>query len=154
WSTISNSTSAAVTQVLSVSISTHAYNFGSVNVGATTVSTTAVTVTNGGNITETYSLSVATTGALSVWAVGSSTPTAFDTFALFGAFHPSQPVWTGFGTTDVITGVSAASTATKYSIDGSQTGLNVPVSYTRALWFFLNMPLSVSTTDQEQMNVT
>ena len=53
-----------------------------------------------------------------------------------------------------MTNASVASSGTQFTIDGSQTGVSVPVGLTRQLWLLLNMPLTVSTTDQEQMNVT
>jgi hypothetical protein len=154
WSPISNSTSATVTPVLSIQVSSTAYNFGTVNLAATTVSTNSVVITNQGNVTETYSLAVATTGALSVWNVGISTPTSFNTFVLFGAFNASQPSSTTFTMADIMPSTSTASSGTQFTINGSQTGLSVPANLTRQLWFLLDMPLTVSTTNQEQMNVT
>ena len=62
------------------------YDFGTVNMGITTISTSAVTLTNTGNVSETYTLSVATTGASGLWGVSVATPTVLNHFVLFGGF--------------------------------------------------------------------
>jgi hypothetical protein len=138
--------------ILSVSLSTHSYNFGTVNLANTTVSTLAVTVTNGGNTTETYSLSVATTGAQTVWGVKVATPTTLDKFVLFGLFNSVQPSSNTFLVNDVILTTPTASTASIYK--GDQSGLNTAIGSSQKLWMRLDMPLTTSTTVQQQMNLT
>ena len=139
--------------ILGITFSTHSYDFGMVNLGATTVSTSPVTITNAGNVTETYSLAVATTGAKTIWGVGTSTPTAFNTFVMFGAFNAVQPSSTTFGMGDIITSTSTASSATIFSA-GGETGLSVPAGTDRHLWLRLDMPLTTGTTNQQMMNLT
>jgi len=138
--------------ILSISFSTHSYDFGIVNLGATTVSTSAVTIANIGNDTETYSLSVATTGAKTVWAIGTSTPTSFDTLVMFNLFNSVQPSSNTFTSSDVVTRTPTAADSALYA--GDETAFQVPVGATRHLWMRLNMPLTTSTTDQQRMNLT
>jgi hypothetical protein len=139
--------------ILGITFSTHSYNFGMVSMGATTVSTNPVTITNVGNVTETYALAITTTGAQTEWGVGISTPTSYDTFVMFGAFNATPPSSTTFTTADVITSTSAASSSTVYSM-GGETGLSVPTGTDRHLWLRLDMPLSTGTTCQQMMNIT
>jgi hypothetical protein len=138
--------------ILSITLSTHSYNFGTVNMAATTVSTTAITVTNGGNATQTYSLSVATTGAQTVWGVKTATPTIHDQFVMFGQFNSVQPSSSTFVIGDVVLTSATASSASVYA--GDETGLSTPIGAARHLWVRLNMPLTTSTTNQQQMNLT
>ncbi len=156
WSPISNSTSVTITPILSIQLSSHSYNFGTVNLAATTVSTNSLVIINQGNVTETYSLAVTTTGPLSVWNSGNINLTASFKlrFVLLGAFHPTQPSSSTFTISDIMTSTSTASSGTKFTINGSQTGLSVPPNAARQLWLEMDMPLSVSTTDQEQLNIT
>jgi hypothetical protein len=139
--------------ILAVSLDKHSYDFTTVSMGVTTLSTSAVaTATNMGNATETYSLSVTTTGALSVWGVGTSTPTSANTFVLEGLFNSIQPSTATFTSSFVITSTPTASTAGIYA--GNQTGLSTSIGSQRPLWLFLFMPSSTSTANQELMNLT
>jgi len=138
--------------ILSVSLSSPTYNFGTVNMGATTVSTNSINVVNLGNATETYSLSVATTGAQTVWSVKVATPTAYDQFALFGIFNSVKPSSTTFTVNDVVLTTPTASSASVYS--GDETGLSTATGSLRHMWLRLDMPLTTSTTVQQQMNLT
>ena len=65
------------------------YSFGSVNLGATTVSTLAISVKNSGNISEYFGLAVANTTPDS-WAAVSVVPST-DQFRLEGFFQGAQP---------------------------------------------------------------
>jgi hypothetical protein len=138
--------------ILSISLSTHSYDFGMVKMGVTTISTSAVTITNTGNDTETYSLSVATTGAKTIWGVGASTPTSLDTLVFFNLFNSVQPSSNTFTSADVVTGNPNTATGSVYA--GNETAVSVPVGIDRHLWMRLDMPLYTSTTDQQLLNLT
>ncbi len=138
--------------ILSVSFSSPTYNFGTVNMAATTVSTNSINVTNSGNATETFSLSVATTGAQTVWGVKVATPTALDQFALFGIFNSVNPSSSTFKINDIVLQTPTAASASIYA--GNETGLSTPASSLRHMWLMLMMPLTTSTTVQQQMNLT
>lgn len=152
WSGVSNVSTATVTPVLSVSFSANAYAFGTVNLGATTISTSPITVVNHGNVPQTYELSVSTTGPSTVWAVGTGLPNAMDQFALFGTFSATQPNASAFGSEDILISTPTAATGSVFSV-GGQTGVSVPQQSSLNLWLRLNMPPSTTTTDQQQMKV-
>ncbi len=155
WSLLSNGATAyAQIPVRGVSVDKALYLFGTVPVGTSTYSTTAVNVTNSGNIASTYSLSVATTTAGSPWSIGTALPTAPNVVVVFGAFNAALPAPALFGPEDVLTTVSQASTIAKFSINGTQTGVAVPVGAARALWFGVAMPTTSSTVQSQDMTVT
>lgn len=154
WSPgLSNGATVQVNTVLSVSFATSTYNFGLVNMGGTTVSTSAIAVLNEGNLSESYSLAVATTGALTVWGVGTAPPAGNDTFVLYGAFQAQQPAVSSFSSEDVIISTAALSTAAIFST-GGETGAGVAPGDTRHFWMRLDMPTITSSENQQQMILT
>ena len=155
WSSLSNGAANwAQIAVRGVTITEASYVFGTVPLATSTASISAVHVTNSGTIASTYSLSAATTTAGgSPWSLGAGAPGA-DIIVVSGAFHGSAPIVAQFGPEDVVTGASQAGTATKYSIDGSQTGVAVPVAGVRLIWFKLAMPTTSSTVNTQDVTVT
>jgi hypothetical protein len=89
-----------------------------------------------------------------VWAVDPATPTAYNTFSMFAAFHGTQPSYTTFNIDDIMTQTDAASTNARYSIDGSQTGVAIPIGGARSMWLMLQMPPQTSTIQPQKMIVT
>jgi hypothetical protein len=153
WSGISNAASATPPVIIrSVSVSGTPYNYGVQGVGTSSVTAVAVTVTNDGNVTSTYTLRVATATAGTPWDVGASA--AFDTAALFAGFHAARPTAVQFGAEDNVPKTDTAATGTVYSIDGTQTGANVPITGVRSLWFRLDTPTASSTDLPQDMTVT
>jgi hypothetical protein len=136
---------------LTITTSTGAYNFGLVNLAATTISTLAITITNGGTATENYSISVATTGAQTVWGVATSTPTGFDNFALFGLWNSVQPSSSSFLTADILISTPTASTTSIYA--GDQNAVHVPTSAARKFWMCLYTAQTTDTNLAQQMNL-
>ena len=102
---------------------------------------------------ETYSLSVATTGA-SVWAVGTSTPTSYNTFALLGGFNATQPSSSTFTSQDFIANTSSASTNSIYAIGQTGVGVTAESNNQWGLWLLLMMPPKTSTKNPQQMDLT
>jgi fibronectin-binding autotransporter adhesin len=151
WSqALSNGTTAPVALVLSVQFGAAAYNFGIVSMGASTISTSAITVTNYGNASQTYALSASTTGA-TVWSIGVATPTIMDRFVVFGNFNSSQPSSTTFVNLDVITSTPTAASASVYS--GDQLGVAAAPATQKTLWLRLDMPPSTTVTNVQQFNL-
>jgi hypothetical protein len=142
---------------LSILLNSNTYDFGAVPIGGSSQTVTAIIVTNNGCAAETYTLRATTATPGTQWLVGADTNTApgHNTFLVRAAFHGVQPS-TGpsnqFGGEDVVNLSEQSSTGQKYTIDGSQTGAAVPAENTRNLWFFLQMPLTTSTTWQQQIN--
>ena len=156
WSDISNTTSATpalINRSVTVTVG-DPYLFGSLAVGSSSHTATAITLLNDGNIASTYSLSAATSTVGSPWSIGTALPTAADVVVVSGGFHGSRPALGAFGPEDVITGIDAPSSATKFSLNGTATGVSVPVAATRDIWFRLDMPTTSATESPQSVTVT
>ena len=156
WSDISNTTSATpalINRSVTVTVG-DPYLFGSLAVGSSSHTATAITLLNDGNIASTYSLSAATSTVGSPWSIGTALPTAADVVVVSGGFHGSRPALGAFGPEDVITGTDAPASVTKFSIDGTATGVAVPVAATRDLWFRLDMPTTSATESPQNVTIT
>ncbi len=153
WSGLSNGATVWVNPILSISISTDTYNFGTIDCATSTVSGSTITVTNDGNVIETYSIKCSST---TKWTP-QNTPGPNE-FTLQSAFHPSEPtdddlIWE---TDDILTDELEPCTTAVFSIDGTEHGKEVPPfdNNDRKLWFRLKMPLATSTTDQQNITIT
>ncbi len=156
WSDISNTTSATpalINRSVTVTVG-DPYLFGSLAVGSSSHTATAITLLNDGNIASTYSLSAATSTAGSPWSIGTALPASADVVVVSGGFHGSRPALGAFGPEDVITGTDAPASVTKFSIDGTATGVAVPVAATRDLWFRLDMPTTSATESPQNVTIT
>ena len=107
------------------------YAFGTVNLGATTVSTAAIVVTNNGNIAEYFALAISNSGPDS-WAPGATTST--NVFVMDGYFNATQPA-PATPTNTLGTGAVSAS-ANLYNQGNTKTN----VGSTQNLWLKLIMP--------------
>jgi len=135
-------------QNLSVS-ATGPIAFGTVTAGSETVSGSASTVTNDGNITETYSLSLTNPAG---WTAVQAAPAA-EEYALLAQFNSGAPTAASFGYANhALSTTSVASSATKFA--GNQTGLSVTATSTRSLWFRFNAPTSTAVATQQTITVT
>lgn len=136
-------------QNLSVSTS-GAIAFGIVTAGSETVSGSASTVTNDGNSTETFSLSVTNPAT---WIAVQAAPALAEEYALSAQFNSGAPAAASFTYANhALSTTSTASSATKFA--GGQTGLSVAASATRSLWFRFNAPISTVVTAQQSLTVT
>ena len=135
-------------QNLSVS-ATGPIAFGTVTAGSQTVSSSASTVTNDGNVSETMSISLTNPGG---WTAVQAAPGA-EEYALLAQFNSSAPTAASFTYSDhALTTSSVASSATKFA--GNQTGVSIAAAGTRSLWFRFNAPTSTSVTTQQTISVT
>ena len=141
--------------------STH-YNFGALAVNTSSVSATAVLVTNtSGALVETYTLqgaNAASTSGGTTWSIVASTGVV-DQYVLAGQFGTAASVNTDAAwANDALT--TSAIVATDSVIGNGtpgETGLNVsPLagSNTRNLWFRIITPLAVSDTTQRNATLT
>jgi hypothetical protein len=153
WSGLSNGATVWVCPILSVSISTDTYAFGTIECATSTVSGNTISVTNDGNVTETYSIKCSST---TKWTP-QDTPDQ-DKFTLQSAFHSSEPanndlIWKA---DDILNESLKPCTTAVFSIDGTEHGKNVPPfdGNIKKLWFRLKTPLSTSTTDQQTITIT
>jgi hypothetical protein len=149
WAANPATISVTVTiQNLSVS-ATGPIAFGTVVAGSQTVSGSASTVTNDGNVTETYSLSLTNPAG---WTAVQAAPGA-EQYALLAQFNSGAPTSGSFTYADhALSTSSVASSATKFA--GNQTGLSVAASATRSLWFRFDAPASTTVTSQQTITVT
>ena len=135
-------------QSLSVS-ATGPIAFGTVVSSSETVSGSASTVTNDGNVTETYSLSLTNPAS---WTAVQAAPAA-EQYALLAKFNSGAPTAASFTYADnALSTTSVASSATKFA--GNETGLSVTATATRSLWFRFNAPTSTAVTTQQSITVT
>ncbi|MBI1797421.1 MAG: hypothetical protein HYR74_10265 [Candidatus Eisenbacteria bacterium] len=136
-------------QSLSVS-ATGPIAFGTVVAGTQTVSGAGSTVTNDGNVIETFSLSLTNP---STWTAVQAAPSTAEDYALLAEFNSSAPAAGSFTYANhAISTASVASSATKFA--GDQNGLSIAASGTRSLWFRFNAPTSTSVTTQQSITVT
>lgn len=155
WSALSNIANTTPGVILrSVTVTGSPYNFGSLAVGASSVTASGITVTNSGNVSTTYFLSAATTTAGSPWILGPALPAGPDSPVVAGGFHATRPGAGLFGPEDVLTNASQTASGTAYSIDGTQTGVAAGVGQVRTLWFKLDMPTTSATSTSQDITVT
>ncbi len=161
WSGLSNGATVWVNPILSVSISTNTYDFGDVPMGVSTHTVSVITVTNEGNVNETYSLKISSVtlydNSPSLWK-STNTTTGHNRFIFYAIFHAVQVSTSNFDSDDYVIDENRASTADCFSDnDGGgnkQTGINVPKGDDRKLWFRLDMPTSTTTGKEEKITVT
>ncbi len=124
--------------------------FGTVVASSQTVSSSASTVTNNGNVTETYSLNLTDPSS---WTAVQAAPSAAGEYALLAEFNSGAPTGASFSYANhALSSSSVAASGTKFA--GDQTGLSVAVSGARSLWFRFNAPTSTSVTTQQSITVT
>jgi hypothetical protein len=137
-------------QNLSVSVSGSTVAFGTVTASSQTVSGSASNVTNDGNVTETYSLSLTNPAS---WTADQAAPSTAEHYALLAQFNSSAPAAGTFSYANhALSTSSVASSATKFA--GDETGLSVAVSGVRHMWFRMNAPTSTAVTTQQSITVT
>ena len=162
WSGLSNGATIYVNPVLSVSISTNTYDFGDVPLGVSTHTVSVITVTNEGNVNETYSLKISSVtlydNSPSLWK-STDTTTGHNRFISYAIFHGTDVASGYFELTDAVVDENRSSTGERYTYeDGSppykQTGQGVPPGEERKIWFRLDMPTSTTTGKEEKITVT
>jgi len=107
-----------------------------------------------------FSSSASNEGGGTGWTIDPENPQTQGTniFSLSAGFHPVQPSTDTFNTStgkeDALLGTTQAATDTKFSIDGTQTGVAVAKTETRNLWLLLKTPTEVSTKAEKTIRVT
>ncbi len=136
-------------QNLSVSTS-GAIAFGTVVAGSQTVSGSGSTITNDGNVTETFSMSLTNP---STWIAVQAAPASAEEYALLMQFNSSAPTAVSFTYANhALSTASVTSSGTKFA--GNQTGLSVAASGSRSAWFRFNAPVTTAVTAQQNITVT
>jgi hypothetical protein len=143
----------AQVSLLSVDISSSNYDFGFFTQSTQAVSTSTIRVTNNGTLPSTWSLAAATTTTGSPWAMTAGSPGP-DRVSLSAGFHASRPARALFGPEDRMVPLAQVSSATAFSIDGTQTGAAVPPTGERNLWMLLETPTSSSVSGGQDIQMT
>ncbi len=160
WSDISNGSTDTVTEVISVSLSTDTYDFGELEVNLSTVSLSTITITNDGNVTEKYSMLIASItkldGSHSNWK-STDTTVGEDRFILHEIFHNVQTSTDNYQLNDAVIDTSKTSSDTIFTDDDEppeyQEGIDVLKGDDRKLWFRLDTPTGVTQSASHKITV-
>lgn len=121
---------------------TQGYQFGTVSMGATTMSTVAITLNNTGNVAEYFAMKVSNTSPDN-WAPTAGTPST-DQFKLMAYLNSTQPADATF--VDALNGSIPGAAAALYGQASTRTAPGSP----KNLWLRLTMPNAVSGTGGAQ----
>jgi len=119
------------------SVNASGYQFGNVNLGATTQSTAAIVLTNSGNVSEYFSLAMSNTSGS--WTLSTSAPTT-DTYRVSALLQAGQPLLSGF--TDFLSNPPVPGAAA--ALYGQASTKTSPAA-TKNLWLRLEMPTALNT---------
>jgi hypothetical protein len=134
--------------VTSVSVTaTGSYAFGTVSASSSTVSGTAITVTNNGNVAETFSLKLTDPVG---WTAVITAPGS-EEYRLSAMFN-SDNAGTFVPANHALTTSSVASDGTQFA--GDETGASVAAADTRSLWLKFEAPSGTAVTSQQTIVVT
>ena len=152
----------SITATKSLAAGTTSYDFGAMNVNASSVSATAINIQNdSGGLVETYTMQGAdasSLGAGSPWTLAGSPGS--DTYALAAEFSTARPADAdGNWGSDNLTKASATDCDDTTFGNGTHAEAGDGVSslagqYDRSLWFRLKTPTAVSDTTQHLAQVT
>ncbi len=146
-------TAVAQGTILSVSVDSDTYDFGTFLAAQSTITARPIVVTNTGNITQKYLLKAATGTVNSPWSLGDGRGN--DVIVLNGLFNSGRPTDGNFeavGSTIAVADAVAGTAGGNFA--GDENGDSVPIGANRNVWFRLGMPLSTSTTDQQIVQFT
>jgi hypothetical protein len=142
-------------QSVSISVTPTGWPIGTVAAGSTTLMSSAnkLTITNDGNVSETFTLQIGSSG--SGWTAGSTAGP--DTYVLSGLITGTgdTPTGTNFAPEDVISISPQSASATVFGYTGSSNnGAGVPSGASRSLWLQFKAPTSSSVTSEQTIGVT
>ena len=149
WSEVSNE-ATSFPAYRSVLVNLENLDFGPQSLGSgSVVSSGGLLIENNGTLASTYEFrAVVTSEFPNPWTLSESLPATGDHPVLLGALHGTKPDATGFGAEDILGSTKTSSTSV-FSINGSQTGVNVLPGEERTLWLRLDMPpTSISSSPQ------
>ena len=148
WSNLSNgATAESQLTILSVIIDIPSYNFGSLEVGISSITASSATVINTGNVAATWSISATTATVGTPWQL--STSSGIDRFIMWGGFNNTRPNDANFGDEDKMSYTPVQCDSGNFAI--GQTGASVEINGQRIFWWKIQMPLVSNTTSQQQI---
>ena len=137
-----------VTYAVSItSVNASGYDFGTVDLAATTASTAAVVLTNSGNVAEYFALAISNTSGS--WSAVSGAPSN-DQFRMKALLQTTQPAASSFS--DALTNAVPGAAAALYG----QSSTKTTPSGTKNLWMQLEMPTGLvsGTSGAQTMTLT
>ena len=138
--TMTISVTPSVTYAVTItSVNSSGYQYGTVALAASTISTAAIVVTNTGTIWEYFSMAISNTSP-DAWTPASNGTAAANVFGLIGEFSATQPASGSFASGDALTTSIPGTAATLYGQSSTKTSVNG----TKNLWLKLNMPTTLS----------
>ena len=138
--TMTISVTPQVTYAVTItSVNPNGYQFGTIALAGTTISTSAIVVKNSGTIWEYFSMAVSNTSP-DAWTPGASGTAGNNQFGLIGELVTNQPAPGGFAAGDALVNAIPGTAATLYGQASTKTAVNA----TKNLWLELNMPTTLS----------
>jgi hypothetical protein len=134
------------------------YNFGPVDLAATTISTMSITVTSSGTVSEFFAMSVVDITGSNPWTAMTTdaTPNTIDQYELQGHFTDTStpaPVDTAFSVTDGVNGVISAHPPVNGSGHYSEGSSALTPGTAKYLWLKLKMPKTVTAPDARKLSL-
>ena len=149
---INSSLSTIAAQEIGVSLSVTLIDAGSVDVNTNYVIPLSVTVTNIGNIQQTYDLRGAQSTPGTPWGIASTS--GVDQFSLQAGVSGSEPALGDFGSEDIVLNSGGdLCTSSVYAINSLRCDKQT-VGGDTVFWFRINMPTISSVETQQEMTVT
>lgn len=149
----------AIEEVISITISTDLYDFNSLNMSISSVSTNAIIITNSGNINQTYSIMINSitlyNNNYSLWKpTNTVSPINYNIFRLRCLFNEEKPDLTDFETdNDDYLELNNSRQSSNTVFAGDQSGFDVPAYQDRNLWLRLDMPTATHTSKQQYIKI-
>ena len=143
-------------QKLSVGVSPSSYDFGTMVAGATSIAASEITVTNDGNVTEKFQLSIPAEPN-GTWASVTATAPGAEKYRISGIFKTAAPISGNFLASDSFSvSTVRVATATDLALDADadgEKGFGVTQTSSRNLWFKLEAPSATALTTQQSITV-
>jgi len=137
--------------ILGISVEPTQFDLGPLAVNNSSYTISAVSVTNTGNVNETYSLNTSTSNPAG-WNPSTSAP-GQNIFVLNTQFNSVKPSTETFVEANhALTTSPVSCTGTKFA--GNETGVSVAPNAVKHLWFELRTPTVVGTFDEQTFGVT
>ena len=149
-----NVTVTVTIQNLSVSLSGTSWPIGTLSAGQVVPMTSGqkITVTNDGNVAESFTLRITNPAG---WTAGSAAGS--DTYVMQGLLVGSTdaPVTADFLAEDVLTTAPQTASTTIFNYAGSSAdGASVPATSARSLWLQFSAPLATTVTTPQSIVIT
>ena len=130
------------------------YSFGQVNLGAVTISTSAITVTNSGSISEYFGMAISNLGTNS-WTPVASNPPGADHFRLAAWFSTAVPAsTTTFVDANALAAAANTTSGNLFNQGNVKTAPGTTPGGNEFLWLNLSMPTSLTQSISGSQNMT